>query len=265
MFKLIKRYRREFVYSSYLFLIFELLTTPQFTLFPVIYSVVITTGFLLIISWLVHTYTQFAPKKISKYSEVLLKLNLKSRLFTHVIMPILFYSMISLFLLVNRNIYIDQIVIVLSVISFFFLFLHIRTSYERVFYIARKSRIVYDAISILMLYFSISAILQVTFSWVITSMAVLLLSFLALLYMLYWNNKVSGSGLLVAIFCSLALWSLSILLQGRNIFIYPAIITIIYYMIVSIWHVRFSGSTDYNEYIPPVMYTLMALILIMSL
>jgi hypothetical protein len=158
MFNLIKTYRREFVYSSYLFLVLELLLTPAFTVNILMYWLTAGVGLFLVVSWLLHTYHLFAKKKVSKSSDVLLKISLRDRLFSHILLPLLSYISIASFFFFSRNHYLNQIVIVVTIALFFYLFLHIRTSYEKVFYIEKHTRVVYDFITISTFYLFTSTI-----------------------------------------------------------------------------------------------------------
>lgn len=265
MFDLIKKYRREFVYSSYLFLVFELLLTPSFVINLTMYWLTASVGVLLIGSWLIHTYNLFSKKKVSKSSDVLLKISMKERLFTHILLPFISYLSICSFLFFSHNEFLNQVVIVISVILFFYLFLHIRTSYEKVFYIEKKTRLVYDFITISTFYLATSTIAHLGLLVPIAIGLVTLFSFVAFIYMLYLNNKLELDGFFIALIATVIIYVVATLIWGSNIFTAPAIIATVFYTIVSLWHVRFSGSRNIDDYIPPIMYTLMTLILVLSL
>jgi hypothetical protein len=265
MFDLIKKYRREFVYSSYLFLVFELLLTPGFTVDINMYWLTLVLGFLLLLSWLFHTYNQHGSRKVSSSSDVLMRINLKERLFTHIFLPILFYSSLGAFFFFSHNLYLNQIIVVVSVMMFFYLFLNIRTSYEKVFYVKKNTRVVYDFITITVFYLATSLVAHLRFPEIMSVALIALLSFLAFIYMLYLNNKLELDGLLVAVLATGVVSLVAFYIWGTNVFTTPAIISTVFYTVVALWHVRFSGSRSLDDYIPPVMYTLMTLILILSL
>jgi hypothetical protein len=52
---------------------------------------------------------------------------------------------------------------------------------------------------------------------------------------------------------------------GTNIFIVPAVGTLAFYLILSLWNIRFSGKIKFIEYLPPFVYSILALILILKL
>lgn len=265
MLGLIKKYRREFVYSSYLFLVFELLITPSFVVNRTMYWLTTAVGALLVGSWLIHTYNLFSKKKVSKTSDVLLKISMRERLFTHVLLPFLSYISVCSFLFFSNNSYLNQAVIVVSVFLFFYLFLHIRTSYEKVFYIEKNTRLIYDFITITTFFLLTSTIAHLRLVETISIGLVTLFAFLAFIYMLYLNNKLELDGFLAALLGTGVVILVSIYVWGTNIFTAPAIISTVFYTVVSLWHVRFSGSRSLDDYIPPIMYTLMTLILVLSL
>jgi hypothetical protein len=265
MFNLIKNYRREFVYSCYLFLVFELLLTPSFIINRLMFWGTVSVGLLLMISWLLHTYHLFAKRKVSKSSDVLMKVNLRDRIFTHILLPVLSYTSIVSFFFFSRNLYLNQIVVVISVLLFFYLFLHIRTSYEKVFYIEKHTRIIYDFITISTFYLFTSTVAHLALPAVVAICVVAFLAFVAFVYMLYLNNKLELDGALVAILATVIVSLVTIYIWDSGVFTAPAVIATVFYTVVSLWHVRFSGSRSMDDYIPPVMYTLMTLILVLSL
>lgn len=265
MFTLVKKYKREFVYSSYLFLVFELLLTPAFVFEHTIYLLTVGVGAFLIASCLFHLYGVKGVKKVSKYSDVLMRINLKERLFTHVLLPFLFYTSVVSFLYFSANQYMNQLVVIGSSTLFFYLFLHIKSSYEKAFYISKTTKVVYDLITITTFFLVVSVIVNLGIPFAISGWLIFLTSFVSLIYMLYLNNKFAFDGVTIAVLSSLLVTAVAYYMWQMNIFVIPAVTATTFYAIVSIWHVRFSGSRSLDDYIPPLMYTLMILILIFSL
>ncbi len=265
MFKLARKYKREFVYSAYLFLVFQLLLTPSLVFEKVMYLGTSAIGTAIIASCLFHVYTIKGKKKVSKHSDVLMKVNLKERFFTHILLPFLFFFSVAFYLYFSTNIYMNQLVVITATTLFFYLFMHIKSSYEKAFYISKDTRVVYDLITITAFFLTTSVIVNFALPFSVAGWLIFLTSFIALIYMLYLNNKFALDGVLIAVLSSAFVVLTAYYFWGRNIFTTPAMIATAFYTVVAIWHVRFSGSRSLEDYIPPLMYTLMILILVLSL
>lgn len=265
MFNIIKKYRREFVYSSYLFLIFELLATPSFAVNLYYFLGISLMGYVLINLWLISTYKLHSSRKVSKYSDVLLKVNLVERLFSYVVLPLLFYSSVVAFIILSLSTYMTQVVIVVSIFLIFYLFLYVRTSYEKVYSINRATRFSMDFISIVSYFIFTSVISRLVQDTAYNSLIVFFVTLFFLIYVLYHHNKFDIQGIIIAFIISLIITAVSIFINTGNLYTDSLLMSILYYLVVSLWNVRFSGSRVFSDYIPPLMYSIMAVILILSL
>jgi hypothetical protein len=264
LFEVIRKYKREFVYSSYLFLVFELLVSKDIVTNITMYKYVTAVGFLLVASWVVGTFVKYSKKKVSKHSDAVLKIALRSRLYTQVLMPIFFYSALVFFFLYNHTVYLNQIIIVVSVVLFFNLFLNVRTSYSKVYSVERLTRLVYDFMGIVMFYIISIVLYRLGQPLWINILAIFAISFGIFMFTLITHKKESIRSAIVAGLSSLILAILVYTIRDLNFFIQPSVLGIAFYTVISIWNVRFSGQTKLVEYIPPVMYSLMGIILILS-
>lgn len=274
--KWVREYRREFVYASFIFLNLEMLVTRGLSSSYNMYWSIAVMGYLLIISWLVGTYFGHSKKKVSKYADVLKMISLRSRFIGNIALPLLFYTALVFFLFVNRINYLDQILIVSSVFLFFYLFLHVRTSYEKVYSVARMTRTVYDFVGIA-IFFAVSySVAQFSFGLGIYSLMTYVLSTLLLSFALITHRKDVLDHLLVIVLSALfvtaiypVLWFCISYFTDTgwyvNSFALPAVSSVGYYTVISMWNVRFEGYRKFSEYIPPIMYALMIIILILSL
>jgi hypothetical protein len=276
--KWVREYRREFVYSSFLFLAIEMLITRGADLPTGYFWIMASAGYLLILSWLLGTYFTHSGREVSKYSDVLKRISIKSRFFGHIALPFLYYTAIVLFIEVNNISYLNQFVIVSSVAMFFFLFLHVRTSYDKIYSVSRVTRIIFDFIGVSAFFVVAYALSQFyTVNHFVYTIVIYLLTFALLSFSLHTHGKEILNHLLYIILfsCVVALmtpflWTLHKFFGGTftthlNSFVLPSITTVAYYTIISIMNVRFAGYREWSEYIPPIMYSLMAIILIFSL
>jgi len=55
------------------------------------------------------------------------------------------------------------------------------------------------------------------------------------------------------------------ILLSTNIFILPAVSTLAFYLILSLWNIRFAGKLKLVEYLLPFIYSVLALILILNI
>jgi hypothetical protein len=49
-----------------------------------------------------------------------------------------------------------------------------------------------------------------------------------------------------------------------NIFVIPAVSTLSFYLVLSLWNIRFAGKLKFVDYLPPFIYSILALILILK-
>lgn len=265
MFTLIKQFKREFVYGSYLFLILELLATKQLMVTPLLYLFITFIGLLIIFLWFLYSMMVFGRKKVSKKSTVYMTVNLKARMYAYVVMPIVLWFSLSIFLFLNENPYINQAVIVASVFIFFFLFLRTRSSFEKLYSVDAITRFVYDAANIVIFYLFIAVLNRIGLSDLYLLVVVFFFSLISLHHMLYIHRKVDLEASLVSVGCSILITVVTWLTKDLNIYMQPAIVGVLYYLIVTLWNVRFGGSRRFEDYIPAIMYALMSVILILSL
>ncbi len=264
---LILKYKREFVYCSYIFLILELLTTGSFVINPYMYLVTSLIGLMLIVLWIYIIHIVHKSKKIRENEDdsILMNVSIKERIFTNVVMPIVFYFSVTVFLFINVSTSLNQIVIVLSVVLLFFLMLHIRTSYEKVYSIEKVTRYVYDFVNIFIYFILSSTLIKFGLDRYLIALILLVFSFFAFYYMLLSHRKSDGFHLMLAFFSSALVVGVFLLSYLGAPIIASAISTVVLYTLISLINLRFSGYTKVSEYIPTVMYALMAIILILSL
>ena len=87
---------------------------------------------------------------------------------------------------------------------------------------------------------------------------------------LFWSDikihrKESVPAIVMSISSSMIVTLISGVLFSTNIFVLPAVSTLAFYLILSLWNIRFSGKLKLVEYILPFLYSILALILILNL
>ncbi len=222
-------------------------------------------GNLLILTWFVRAFSLYSGRKISQYSEVIQRISIRERFFTNFILPIMFYSSLLAYLYFNTSFLMDLILIGISSILIFILFLNVKSSFKKVYSIESQTRAVFDFICIASFYMLLSVVVRLGISiWI--SMSVIFLTSL----IFFWSDikihrKENLSGFVMSIISAMFVAVTACIFFNTNIFILPAIGTLAFYLVLSLWNIRFSGKIKLIEYLPPFIYSILALILILNL
>ena len=253
---------------AYLFLLLALMEIFNY-LVPLTrgFSLTITgvLGILLLETWFVRIFLKYSGKKISKYSDVLVKISLKERFFSYFVLPAIFYGAILSFLYFNRNIILGHVILGVCMILFLVLFLNVKSSLNKVYSVANATRAIFDFICITILYLLVNVYVRMGLSLIIFALLVFITSFILLAFSLKLHKKIGmveiGVSFLSAIFISLV----TVIFWSTNIFVIPLIATLGFYLVISIWNIRFSGKIHLIDYILPFLYVILALTLILTL
>ncbi len=263
--KNISKYKREFVYSSFLFLIFELLAARDITYNPLLYILTSVAGLVLVTFWIMVIHIKNGSKKVSRWSDVLLKVSFKDKFYANILLPIIFYISICIFIFFDISIYLNQIVIVLSVYLLSFLIVTIKKSYEKVFSVNKGIRVLQDFINLIIYFLFISAIFRTSLNELVLYILIVLGLIYVLSYMLISRRRLDYTNFFITLVISVLILSFVIYLKQFVFLSIPNTSTVLLYTVVTIWHTRLEGGIKLVEYIPIIMYSLMALILILSL
>lgn len=222
-------------------------------------------GNLLILTWFVRVFTLYSGRKISQYSEVIQRISLKERFFTNIVLPILFYTSLLLYIYFNTLLVMDIVLICISTILLLILFLNIKSSFKKIYSIEGQTRAVFDFICIATFYLLSSVVIRMGISMWYSLVIILLFS-----VALFWSDikihrKESISAIFMSISSSIIVTLISGVLFSTNIFVLPAVSTLAFYLILSLWNIRFSGKLRLVEYLLPFLYSILALILILNI
>lgn len=222
-------------------------------------------GNLLILTWFARAFALYSGRKISQYSEVIQRISLKERFFTNIVLPILFYSSLLAYIYFNSGFTMDIVLIGISTILLLLLFINIKSSFRKIYTIEVQTKAIFDFICITTFFLLTSAIIRLGINMWFVLPFIFLLSF-----SLFWSDikihrKEDISALIVCLLSSLIVTFTYGVLINTNIFVLPAVSTLAFYLILSLWNVRFSGKMKLVEYLPPFMYSILALILILNI
>lgn len=262
--KFLYTYKRELVYSILLFVVWEMAQVPEVLGLTWAYVIYSFLGLILIISWTITSYLQFSGKKVSKFSDVLIKIQLRERFFLYFVLPVLFYMLVTLYLFVNRNILLNQLIIVICTALYFVMFVHIRSSYEKVFSISRYTRVIFTLLDIVTFYLIVAITVLYGTTNDIRVLVVIFASALLLTHQLVIHKQKSLNSLLVLVFSVAFISVVSVLFINTSYLVFPVVMTLAFYLVISWWNVRLDGHKHYGEYLPPLLFSLMAFIIVMS-
>jgi len=222
-------------------------------------------GILLILTWSIRAFSLYSGRKISQYSEVIQRISIKERFFTNFVLPVIFYISLLFYIYYNTSFLMDMILIAISLLLLLILFINVKSSFKKVYSIEGQTRAVFDFICIASFYMILSVVIRLAFSIWLT---VLLISIISLIFL--WSDikihrKESLSSLIISLISSLFIAMTSCIFLNTNIFVVPAVGTLAFYLILSLWNIRFLGKLKLVEYLPPFIYSILALILILNI
>ena len=170
-----------------------------------------------------------------------------------------------LFLYFNISVFIGYWVFALCMLVVFFMFVNVKSSLRHIYRISIVTKGVFDFLCIITFYLLLNILFRLGFDAMINLGLTSILAFLLFLAELRLHDRLSFLSVIIsflsAIFVALCIGCFVF----QSIFVITAIGTVAFYLIVSLWNVRFSGKYKLLDYIPPLLYSLISLILIFNL
>jgi hypothetical protein len=90
-------------------------------------------------------------------------------------------------------------------------------------------------------------------------------TFILLLNNLLVHQKLDIPGVIVSLLCTIFITLMTFAFESFGIFVMPAVTTIAFYLIISLWNLRFSGMIKTSDYISPFVFALFAILVILYL
>ena len=257
--------KNELLYLFLLVLITEIFFDSVFSAKLSTSIIIGLVGFLLLEVWFAVTFDQYSKKKISKYSNVLMKISLKKRFFSYFVLPGIFYLSLLVFLFYNRNILLGHFVLGMCMILLLVLFLNVKSSMRKFYTIHIATKAIFDFMCITTLYLLLNAFLRIGFSMIEFLLLSFTSSFILYLFVLKLHDRFGGLEILFAIASSIFVSASLVPFWNRSVFMLPAVGALSFYLIISLWNIRFSGKVKLSDYLAPVLYVLFALALIFTI
>jgi hypothetical protein len=222
-------------------------------------------GLLLLETWFVRAFSMYSSKKVSKYSDVIIRISLKSRFFGYFILPAIFYISLLFFLYFNRNEILGYAVLAVSSILLMILFLNVKSSLNKLYSLAIATRAIFDFICITIFYLLLNTYIRIGVSIEVFTILSIISALILLVFVLKIHDRLGFLEYLVSIFSALFISFFTIFFWNHNIFVIPAIGALAFYLVISIWNIRFVGKIKFVEYLVPFLYVAIAIILILNL
>lgn len=250
--------------------LFLLLTVTQFFNYSVLRaplrSLILlgVAGLLLLETWFVRAFSLYSGKKVSKYSDVIIRISLKDRFFAYFILPAIFYVSLLFFLFFNRNEMLGYVVLAGCMVLLLVLFLNVKSSLNKLYSLAIATRAIFDFICITIFYLLLNSYIRIGFGIEIFTILTILSSLVLLIFVLKIHSRLGFMELLVSVLSAFAVSLFTVFFWDYNLFVIPAVGALAFYLIISIWNVRFSGKIKFVDYLVPFLYVVMAIILVLN-
>ncbi|KUK67507.1 MAG: transmembrane(s)protein [candidate division WS6 bacterium 36_33] len=251
--------------------LFLLLTVTQFFNYSVLraplrFLVLLgVVGLLLLETWFIRAFSIYSGKKVSKYSDVIIRISLKDRFFGYFILPAIFYVSLLFFLFFNRNEMLGYVVLAGCMVLLLVLFLNVKSSLNKLYSLAIATRAIFDFICITIFYLLLNSYIRIGFGIEMFTILTILSSLVLLVFVLKIHNRLGFIEFLVSILSSLVVSLFTIFFWNYNIFVIPAVGALAFYLIISIWNIRFSGKIKFVDYLIPFLYVAIAIILVLNI
>ena len=220
---------------------------------------------LLLETWFIRTFFKYSGRKISQYSEVIQRISLKDRFFDYFIMPAIFITTFLFFLYFNKNIVMSYWVFVLAMFIILILFVNVKSSLKKFYKLSSLTKGIFNLICITTFYLSTNIILRLDVTILGQLSMIEVLAFLMLISELQLHDRLEFESIFVSLLSSLFITLSIALFIFNSIFVSTAIGAVAIYIIIALWNVRFSGKYKFTDYISPLLYGLISLILIFNL
>lgn len=255
-------YKREFLYTVILFSLIEVFTVVDYGIAGII---IIITALLILLTWIFISILMFTKKNVSRFTDVMLKLEIRKRWYSTIFMPLaLFLSLVTYISEVKSDL-LRQLIILFSMIMFYILFIHIKSSFQKAFSVSKNTKVILDIINVFIFFLYISAL---TGSGVLNLLSLFFIVFSVSSVILLANLKsmevLNIQGFLWAVGGALLVSLVTLIAPYINVFILSFILTLTFYSVITFWHLKANGENSVSKYIEPLLFVVMALMIVIG-
>lgn len=255
--------------SELLYLVLIVLVTVYFSYSTHVYgSMFLISGILgavLLLTWFVRAFALYSGRRISQYSEVIQRISIRDRFFSYFILPTIFYASLLLYIYYNTSFYMDLVLIGVASLQLLILFVNVKSSLSKVYTIVSQTRAVFDFMCISTFFLLLSVYVRLGLGlWIFLGL-VFITSLILFWFDIKIHSKEGLSSFTLSLLSSLFVAITSSIFFATNIFVIPAVGTLAFYLILSLWNIRFAGKVHLVDYLIPFIYSILALILILNI
>lgn len=270
--------RKERIFRRSLFYAVSIFATFQFMLIPLqykiygLYLLLGVVGLLVILSELLYSRLHDYRKPFSFKVTHLRKKRYREHFVHHLVLPALTFFSGALFLFFNKIRLLDQFAILILTGTFFVLFYNISTTYQRLYSISRKTKVIFDFVNIIVFFFCVDVLINAVFYGGIWQgfiyVGVAVLTFLLIWLMAVVEHEATMKVIGLILLSSLITAFIAFVVLHIPIFNLTAVslvITVGFYLIEVYWHHKFEGTFEWNTMLEYTLFALMAIILLLYL
>ena len=222
-------------------------------------------GWILLLTWIIRAFALYSGRKISQYSEIIQRISIKERFFSYFVLPSVFYISLLTYIFFNTSFLMDIVLIFVASLQLLIFFINVKSSLRKVYTIASQTKAVFDFICISTFFLLLSVLIRIGLELWIFLILVFIVSAILLWFDVKVHNRESLSAFGISIASAIFVAISAGIFFTTNIFIIPAVGTLAFYLILSLWNVRFAGKVKLIDYTLPFLYSILALILILNI
>jgi hypothetical protein len=222
-------------------------------------------GLIVLETWFLRVFLLHSARKISQYSNVIQRISFKDRMFEYFIIPGIFFLALMSFFFFNKSVIMEYFVWFLSMFLLLITVINIKSSLKHVYTLSSITKGVFDFLCIITFFLFLNILFRLGLDLTINMFIVWFVSLLMLNAELQLHDRLDLPSVLISVISSLFITFSLGCVVFQSSFVTTAVGTIAFYLIISIWNVRFTGKYKLVDYFPPLIYSLLALILVFYL
>jgi hypothetical protein len=260
-----KRYKREYFYAVFQFVMFEMAVIAFESQIPSLFTYTMVMALWVMLSWSFFTFLLHKKRTLSKGSIAFLNIRMFDRVVPYFITPLLLVASTYLYLFLNKNSVMHQVVIVIASLLIWGSLVHIRNSYKKQYSIDKWTRVVFKFTDLFLFYVATSAVYMFAMDVFLRPIIVIAIGAVLLMHQLrlYKQEGTEAFGVYIL---SMTFFALGVIFaNGFVLLLRPLLMTIIFYLIMSVWYLKLTGHRKTEDYLTPIMFALMAFIVVLGL
>jgi len=261
----IKRYKREYFYAVFQFVLFQMAIIAYESHIPSLFTYIMVIALWVMFSWSLFTFLLHKKRKVAKDSIVFLHIRMFDRVISYFITPLILVASTYLYLFLNKNDVMHQVVIIMASVLIWSSLVHIRNSYKKQYSIDKWTRVIFKFMDLFLFYVATSSIYMFAMDAFLRPVIVIAIGGVLLMHQLrlYKQEGAEAYGVYIL---SMTLFTIGVIFANSFVLLLrPLLITIVFYLIMSIWYLKLTGHRRIDDYLSPIMFALMAFIVVLAL